>query len=104
MDHAEALKHLRTLINVASQADDMDEVQTIIRHGRGREQRPAARAAAARKAGPCHVGRYPDPKAQVVPPQCWLTLQREALAGQRTCLYIRSIQAGEDYRFRSRSQ
>jgi hypothetical protein len=31
MDHAEALKHLRTLINVASQADDMDEVQAIIR-------------------------------------------------------------------------
>ena len=31
MDHPEALKHLRTLINVASQADDMDEVQAIIR-------------------------------------------------------------------------
>jgi hypothetical protein len=31
MDHAEALKHLRPLINVASQADDMDEVQAIIR-------------------------------------------------------------------------
>jgi hypothetical protein len=31
MDHAEALKHLQTLINVASQADDMDEVQAIIR-------------------------------------------------------------------------
>jgi hypothetical protein len=26
MDHAEALKHLRTLINVASQADDLEEV------------------------------------------------------------------------------
>jgi hypothetical protein len=31
MDHAEALKHLRILINVASQTDDMDEVQAIIR-------------------------------------------------------------------------
>jgi hypothetical protein len=31
MDHAEALKHLRTLINLASQADDMDEVQAVIR-------------------------------------------------------------------------
>jgi hypothetical protein len=35
MDHAEALKHLRTLINVASQADDMDEVQAIIRQMSG---------------------------------------------------------------------
>jgi hypothetical protein len=35
MDHAEALKHLRTLINVASQADDMDEVQAVIRQMSG---------------------------------------------------------------------
>jgi hypothetical protein len=35
MDHAEALKHLRTLINVASEADDLDEIQRILREMRG---------------------------------------------------------------------
>jgi hypothetical protein len=35
MDRAEALKHLRTLINVASQADDLEEVYKILREVRG---------------------------------------------------------------------
>jgi hypothetical protein len=31
MDDAEALKHLRTLINVASETDDLEEVYKILR-------------------------------------------------------------------------
>jgi hypothetical protein len=34
-DHAEALKHLRTLINVASETDDLEEVYKILREMRG---------------------------------------------------------------------
>ena len=34
MDHAEALKHLRTLINVASATDDLEEVYRILREMR----------------------------------------------------------------------
>jgi hypothetical protein len=31
MDHAEALKHLRTLINVAAVTDDLDESYKLLR-------------------------------------------------------------------------
>jgi hypothetical protein len=34
MDHAEALKHLRTLIKVASETDDLEEVYKILREMR----------------------------------------------------------------------
>jgi hypothetical protein len=45
MDHAEALKHLRTLINVASATDDLDEIQRILREMRGViDNAPAAQA------------------------------------------------------------
>jgi hypothetical protein len=35
MDHAEALKHLQTLINVASETDDPDEIHRILREMSG---------------------------------------------------------------------
>jgi hypothetical protein len=34
-DHAEALRHMRTLINVASQSDDIDTVHKLLREMRG---------------------------------------------------------------------
>jgi hypothetical protein len=35
MDHSEALKHLRTLINVSSQSDDIDAIYLVLREMRG---------------------------------------------------------------------
>jgi hypothetical protein len=35
MDYAEALKHLRTLVNVASQANDLTKIQAVIREMAG---------------------------------------------------------------------
>jgi hypothetical protein len=34
MDHSEALKHLRTLINVAFESDDVDEIYLALREMR----------------------------------------------------------------------
>ena len=35
MEHADALRHLRTLIHIASETDNMDEVQAILREMMG---------------------------------------------------------------------